>query len=82
MGIPDGEIEAFKDSEHWLDYFPPRGTTDLKQFGIHVDWRRSFITTSKNPYYDSFIRWQFNLLKEGGYIEYGKKYTIFSKLDN
>jgi len=35
----------------------------MLKFGTGVDWRRSFITTSINPYYDSFIRWQFNTLK-------------------
>lgn len=39
------------------------------------------ITTSVNPYYDSFIQWQFRKLKELGKIIYGKKYTIFSELD-
>lgn len=81
LGLPEAEIPAFKDPEHWLDYFPPRGTADLKSFGIYADWRRSFITTAKNPYFDSFIRWQFNLLKEEGYVEYGKRYTIYSRLD-
>ena len=32
--------------------------------GCGVDWRRSFVTTDVNPYYDSFIRWQFNILRE------------------
>lgn len=27
--------------------------------GCGIDWRRSFITTDMNPYYDSFVRWQF-----------------------
>ena len=54
---------------------------NLKQFGISSDWRRSFITTQENPYYDSFINWQFNTLKEMGKIVYGKKYTIFSEKD-
>jgi hypothetical protein len=31
--------------------------------GCGVDWRRSFITTDMNPYYDSFVRWQFWTLK-------------------
>lgn len=35
----------------------------MLKFGTAVDWRRSFVTTSVNPYYDSFIRWQFNTLK-------------------
>jgi leucyl-tRNA synthetase len=32
--------------------------------GCGVDWRRSFITTDMNPYYDSFVRWQFWTLKK------------------
>ena len=31
--------------------------------GCGVDWRRSFITTDVNPYYDSFVRWQFEALR-------------------
>jgi hypothetical protein len=30
-----------------------------------VDWRRSFITTDHNSFYDSFVRWQFNTLRCG-----------------
>lgn len=45
------------------------------------DWRRSFITTSVNPYYDSFIRWQFRLLKERGRVKFGKRPNVYSALD-
>ena len=82
VGIPEEDIPAFQDPVHWLRFFPPKGKQDLLDFGISADWRRSFITTSINPYYDSFIRWQFHTLKELGKIIYGKKYTIFSELDN
>lgn len=47
--------------------------------GIHTDWRRSYITTSKNAYYDQFIRWQFHHLKAKNKIKFGKRYTIFSE---
>ena len=30
--------------------------------GCGVDWRRSFITTDVNPFYDGFIQWQFRTL--------------------
>ena len=36
--------------------------------GCQVDWRRSFITTDVNPFYDSFVRWQFNTLKKIGKV--------------
>ncbi|MCL4121792.1 UNVERIFIED_CONTAM: hypothetical protein GTU68_057055 [Idotea baltica] len=77
----DNEIKAFTDAQHWLEYFPPLVKEDLIRMGIHVDWRRSFITTDKNPFYDSFIKWQFVRLKERGKIAFGKRYTIFSPKD-
>lgn len=40
-----------------------------------VDWRRSFITTDVNPFYDSFVRWQFVTLKERKKIKFGKRYV-------
>jgi leucyl-tRNA synthetase len=41
--------------------------------GVKVDWRRTFITTDANPYYDSFVRWQFFKLKEQGKVLFGKR---------
>ena len=80
MGCKD--IEKFTDPHHWLEVFPDLAIQDLKVFGSRIDFRRSFITTDINSYYDSFIRWQFKLLKEKGKIQYGKRYTIFSPKDN
>jgi leucyl-tRNA synthetase len=57
VGMKDEQIPEFQDPVHWLNFFPPLGRDDLKAFGVHTDWRRSFITTEANPYYDSFIRW-------------------------
>ena len=81
LGIPETTIPEFQNPEKWLEFFPPEGKKDLLLMGIGADWRRSFITTSKNPYFDSFVRWQFELLKRDGYVIYGKKYTIYSELD-
>eukprot|EP01025_Chloroclados_australasicus_P057390 TRINITY_DN714_c1_g2_i3.p1 TRINITY_DN714_c1_g2~~TRINITY_DN714_c1_g2_i3.p1 ORF type:complete len:726 (+),score=86.15 TRINITY_DN714_c1_g2_i3:778-2955(+) len=49
--------------------------------GCSVDWRRSFITTDANPYYDSFVKWQFWTLYDKGLIIKDKRYTVFSPLD-
>lgn len=81
MSIPEEDIALFKDPTHWLKYFPPIGMTDMKKMGVAVDWRRSFITTDVNPYYDSFIRWQFNQLKEAKVIAFGKRPTIINPAD-
>jgi leucyl-tRNA synthetase len=77
-GIPDEEIPLFQDPNHWLDYFPPLGQAELSRLGLHTDWRRSFITTERNPYYDAFIRWQFHHLNERKKIKFGKRNTIYS----
>ncbi|XP_057340266.1 leucine--tRNA ligase, cytoplasmic [Microplitis mediator] len=82
LGIEDEEIKKFADASYWLEYFPPLAVNDLKSIGLHVDWRRAFITTDVNPFFDSFIRWQFQHLKARNKVKYGKRYTIFSPKDN
>merc|ERR1712135_178446 len=81
LGLTNEQIREFADSNHWLEYFPPLTQQDLTRMGLHVDWRRSFITTDVNPFYDSFVRWQFVRLKEHGKIDFGKRYTIYSPKD-
>jgi len=80
-GIPADAVPAFVEPKHWLRYFPPLGQKDLQEMGLHTDWRRSFITTDVNPYYDSFIRWQFNTLRSRDKLGFGKRPTIYSVLD-
>ncbi|VDK20296.1 unnamed protein product, partial [Anisakis simplex] len=64
LGLSDAEIAQFADAHHWLGYFPPHCIADLKRMGarFQIDWRRTFITTDVNPYYDSFVCWQFRKL--------------------
>lgn len=81
LGLKDEDIKKFADTDHWLEYFPPLAIEDLKKYGAHIDFRRTFVTTDVNPYYDSFVRWQFELLKARGKIMFGKRHTIFSPKD-
>lgn len=81
LGLKDEEIKPFADTNHWLDYFPPLAIEDLNKFGAHIDWRRTFITTDVNPFYDAFVRWQFNHLKSRDKIMFGKRNTIYSPKD-
>ncbi|CAK9832852.1 Leucine--tRNA ligase, cytoplasmic [Anthophora retusa] len=81
LGLKDEDIKNFADTAYWLDYFPPLAVEDLKSIGLHVDWRRKFITTDANPFFDSFVRWQFQHLKARNKIKYGKRYTIYSPKD-
>ncbi|PHH86640.1 hypothetical protein CDD83_9937 [Cordyceps sp. RAO-2017] len=81
IGIPQDEIHRFADPQHWLKFFPPLAIRDLSDLGCRIDWRRSFVTTDANPYYDAFVRWQMNRLKELNKIKFGKRYTIYSIKD-
>jgi leucyl-tRNA synthetase len=80
-GIPEEEIPKFADPLHWLDFFPPLAQRDISLMGCGVDWRRSFITTDVNPFYDSFVRWQFETLLKKGKVVKDKRYAVFSPLD-
>ena len=81
LGIKREEIHQFADAHYWLQFFPPLCNDDLNNFGARIDWRRSFVTTDANPYYDAFVRWQMNRLKELDKIQYGVRYTIYSPKD-
>ena len=78
IGVKDEDIHKFADPEFWLEYFPPYSRLDLEKLGINIDFRRSFITTEKQKYYDKFIEWHMNKLKEHNFIAFGKRNAIFS----
>lgn len=77
MDIQKEEIPKFADPLYWVSFFPNETMYDLKRMGASIDWRRRFITTSANPYYDAFIKWQFNKLKKGGYITKGEHPVVW-----
>ncbi|KAH9922289.1 leucine-tRNA ligase [Epithele typhae] len=81
MGVPREEIKKFADPYFWVKYYPPICIEDNMLFGSRIDWRRSFITTDANPYYDSFVRWQMNRLHKAGKIKFGERYTVYSPKD-
>lgn len=80
-GISQSDIIKFTDPNHWIKVFPQMSIDTLKKLGLYVDWRRSFVTTEINPFYDSFVKWQFNKLKERNHLEYGLRPAIFSVKD-
>lgn len=81
LGIAREEIHKFADANYWLQYFPKLWQQHLAEFGCGIDWRRSFITTDINGYYDSFVRWQMRRLRDLGKIRFGKCYTVYSPKD-
>ena len=82
MGIPKEDIPYFEEAENWPRFFIGKAAEDLKRLGIAVDWSRSFTTTPLNPYYSRFIEWQFNKLKEGGFLGKGEFPVVWCQKDN
>ncbi len=82
MGISEDQLARMRDPLEWTRFFPRETRRDMERLGLSVDWRRSFITTSLNPYYDAFVRWQFARLKEMGLVVQGEHPVIWCPKDN
>lgn len=80
-GLGFQDVKPFTDPLHWIRTFPEYAISALKSFHAGIDWRRKFITTEINPYYDSFVRYQFNKMKSQGLLDFGKRYSIFCPID-
>ena len=80
--VAEDDLYKFKDPEFWVEYFPPRYGEDWRNLGLSIDWRREFITTSLNPRYDKFIRWQFIRLKEKNLVALGKHPIVWDPIGN
>ena len=75
MGICKNEIHHFADPQYWLTYFPPLAKEDLTSLGCRIDWRRSFITTDINPYFDSFVGRTIPYLVASSLFQAAARYT-------
>jgi len=82
MDVPEEHIAKMSDPVYWTEYFPVATRESLEHLGLAVDWRRSFITTELNPYYDAFVRWQFTKLHDNGLVVKGRHPVIWCPKDN
>lgn len=69
-------IEEFKEPEKIAAYFSDRVIKDFISLGYSIDWRRRF--TSADPFYQDFVRWQFNKLDKLGLIKNGEYPVVYS----
>ena len=82
MGIAQTEIPKFSKPEYWCEYFPKETLHDLLNLGFSIDPRYTFTTTYLDPAYDKFITWQFNKLKEKGFVKKGRHPVMWCPKDN
>ncbi|MBS7649000.1 leucine--tRNA ligase [Candidatus Bathyarchaeota archaeon] len=69
--VPDEELEKFVDPVYMASYYTRESKEIVKRMGFSVDWRREFHTTSYEPTYSKFIEWQYETLREKGYVTRG-----------
>ncbi len=70
LHIPKETIEKMTDPVFVSDYFGNEIIEGMKKIGFSIDWRRYF--TSIDPIYSKMVEWQFQRLKEKGYLVQGK----------
>lgn len=68
-GVPDEEVKKFADPLYMATYYTNDGRDSVKKAGFSVDWRREFNTMM--PTYQKFIEWQYESLREKGYVSKG-----------
>ncbi len=81
MGVPESEIEKFKNPEYWVEYFSRGWRRDLELFGMSIDWRREFYTTYMNPYFSKFVEWQYLKLREKKLVAKGSHPVVWCPVE-
>lgn len=81
-GATDEDIKKFakEGPEFVAKYWMKKWIEVLKSVGYSADWRRTFITAI-TPTYNKFIQWQYNTLKEKGYVVKGTHPVVWCPHD-
>jgi leucyl-tRNA synthetase len=67
--IPKEKLKELTEPIAMARYFHQEIKSGMKEIGYSIDWRREFTTT--DPHYNRFIEWQFQKLRQGGYMSRG-----------
>ena len=67
--IPKGRLNELETPIGMALYFKEEIKQGMQRMGFSIDWRREFTTI--DPYYHKFIEWQFEKLRQRGYITQG-----------
>ncbi|WGI18021.1 leucine--tRNA ligase [Methanonatronarchaeum sp. AMET-Sl] len=68
-GVPEETLESFTDPVEIVNYFSQEYQEIMSRMGYSIDWRRQFRTVDDE--YKSFIKWQFESLRDLGLIKKG-----------
>jgi len=67
--VPKEKLKELSEPFKMARYFHEEIKTGMKAIGYSIDWRREFTTI--DPHYNRFIEWQFQKLRQKGYITRG-----------
>jgi len=67
--VPEKLLKDFYEPLTMARYFHKEIKAGMKEIGYSIDWRREFTTI--DPQYNRFIEWQFEKLRQKGYISQG-----------
>ena len=80
-GISQRDLHKFYDPKYMAQYYTDSGRVALKRLGLSIDWRREFHTTDLDPTFNKFVIWQYNKLREKGYVTQGTHPVVWCPRD-
>ena len=75
------DLKKFVDPVYMANYYTAVNRGAIKRFGISVDWRREFHTSSLNEEFSKFVTWQYLRLREKGYVITGTHPVVWCPKD-
>jgi len=78
-GVPEEELQKFVDPVYMASYYTNESRKTAKRIGFSIDWRREFHTVM--PTFQSFVRWQYERLREKGYVVKGTHPVVWCPHD-
>ncbi len=72
----DDAAAKLSNVEFWFQNFPNRLREALCKFGMNVDWRRSIMASGHDPYFNRFMEWHCEKLRESEKFVFSKGFKI------
>lgn len=79
--VPEDELPKFYDPKFMAQYYTDLSRSALKRLALSVDWRRDFHTTDLEPTFNKFVLWQYNRLRQMGYVTRGTHPVVWCPRD-
>lgn len=80
-GVSEENLRKFVDPAYMAQYYTDVNRDAIKRFGISIDWRREFHTSSLNEAFSKFVVWQYLRLRERGYVIKGTHPVVWCPKD-